>query len=137
MTPEGELQCVGGVSLPLECLSGREDDSREKNKHRLLLETVLADVKLSDFGAPFGHRKPISQFLASKNVTSFWLHFIFIASGAKPLMSLHWELSILLISTSVFFTFHLFSFLSSITMLILSLQLRLNDCGQKKNMCFD
>lgn len=36
----------------LECLSGREDDSREKNKHRLLLETVLADVKLSDFGVP-------------------------------------------------------------------------------------
>lgn len=52
MTPEGELQCVGGVSLPLECLSGREDDSREENKHRLLLEAVLADVKLSDFGAP-------------------------------------------------------------------------------------
>lgn len=50
-------------------------------------------------------------------------------------MLLLWELSILLIPTSVFFTFHLFSFLSSITMLILSLQLRLKDCGQKKKTC--
>lgn len=50
VTPEGELQCVGGVSLPLECLGGRMTHGRKINTDSL--HTVLADVKLSDFGVP-------------------------------------------------------------------------------------